>query len=684
MAGPSSPDQRPISGADMLVHGRTKEIGTVTVAAGVEDPTAKAIQRGNELAAIKAERGGGEVLAGLESQKRRSFDLSRQTALRTRFGAGRAEVGDGGKIVLNKDGLGVDAASVESNSKSAERVIGQVSSVLNYTEVILEAQKTGKTPEAVMKDKKIKKPEWSDLRSSALNAIIDTDAIRSLMPDLDQLSDKAEQLKFIENALAKDPAFHSKIAEKMIAAEARTREFTSAASDGELDVHQETSKASKEAMAASARDAVDKMVTAGLSIPDADAQAQAIQKMLETGTNPDQITAQILAAVRSQQMAARPDMAIVENFYVAKAKYDALLPRMKGIKSLPATAQTRLQDEFDKADAALTTTETQFTSLADPVASEQALVALNGLLSAKSENGIYNSPIAQDLAGGVAARKRLTESEQAYKKKAASGREKESDARAQRLAEESDVITDMESILSESIGEVLSDRLQEMRSLDVLRRQKDEQALEETGKKDEAEALKKLGTAVESNWSKLDMKDRKRTIDRAQIGADVRILAYKGQEGLRNLIRRDLVKGGQFSLDGALVDVNTMTPEQTEKMEALIDSVLQQEGQNYARRLFADFIEARQLGNSRSKDIELTGTLKNLGLKDHEWDLLAKNFEGMITPHSQSSGGAELMAQLQKEGIDIKGKGGSFLLSLLFMLLGTVGVASAAAFKKTP
>ncbi len=680
MAGPSSPDQKPFSGVDALAHGRAKEIGTVTVKTGETDTFSQSITLGQELAGIKASQGGGEVIASLERTKRRSFDLSRQTALRTRFGAGRAELNTRGGIKINTEGLdSADRAYVDANSRSAERVIGQVSSVLNYTEILLESQRSGKTPDAILAERKIKGTTWADLRKTALGAIIDTDAIRGLVPDLDKLSDLTEQQRFIEEALAKDPTFHSKLADRMIAIEARTREFTSSAADGELSVHQEISKASKEAIATAARDAVDKMVAAGFAIPDVDVQLQTIQKMLETGTNPDQIPAQILTAVRAQQLGARPDMAIVEGFYAAKAKYDALLPRMKGIKSLPAAAQVRLQDEFDKADIALTAAETKYTGLSDPVVSEQNLIALNGLLSAKSENGIYSSPIAQDLAGGVSARKRMSESEQAYKKKAIVGREKESDARSQRLAEESAVISDMESVLSDAITDVLSERLDEMKRLDVVAQQKRVEELEEVGNKDQAEAVKKVGTAMESNWSSLNQKDRKRKIDRDKIGSDVRVLAYRGQEGVKSLIRRDMVSGGQVMLDGAMVTVNTMTPDQLKKFDELVDSVYQQEGYAYAKRLFADFVEARQLGG-RAKNTDFVGNLKSLGLKDHEWGLLAKNFEGMISPQDLNSpDAARLMEEMKKQGIDTR-KGG--FLTMLFLLLAGGVVLTGKGLKK--
>lgn len=683
MAGLSSPDQRQFTGTDLLVHGRAKEVVDPRWHVPIEDPIARAISLGNELAGVKAAQGGGEVLASLERKKRSSFDLSRQTALRTRFGAGRAEVNTVGGIKLDTADLGTDKAIVEANSKSAERVIGQVSSVLNYTEILLESKKTGKAPDVILAERKINGATWDNLRNAALDAMLDSDAVRELVPDLSsQLPSRYWERDFIEQALASDPALHSKIAEKMIAIEARTREFTSSTTDGELVMHQETSKISRAAMETSAREAVDKMVAAGLVIPDADVQAQAIQKMLETGTNPDQIPAQILTAVRAQQLAARPDMAIVESYYVAKQKYDALLPRMKGIKGLPAAAQVRLQAEFDKADADFTAIETSFSSLSDPTASEQSLIALNGLLSTKSENGIYASPIAQDLAGGVAARKRMTESEQAYKKKAIAGREREGNARSQRLAEESDVIADMESILSEAIGDVLSERLAEMKRLDAVAQQKRAEQLEETGNKDQAMAVKKVGGIMESKWSSLDPVKRTRMIDRDRIGSDVRRLAYEGQDGLRALIREDLVSGGIVMIDGKGVTVAKATPEEHKRIDELVESVYQQEGHAYAKRLFADFVEARSIGDSRSKDIVLSGKLNDLGLKDHEWGLLAKNFEGMIDPKVVNSPeGKRLMEQMQKEGIDLKGNAIGFLAMLLFMLGGAIN-ATASAVKK--
>jgi len=157
-------------------------------------------------------------------------------------------------------------------------------------------------------------------------------------------------------------------------------------------------------------------------------------------------------------------------------------------------------------------------------------------------------------------------------------------------------------------------------------------------------------------------KTRKFTVHRKTIATDVRYIAGKGEEGVKRLILRDLVRQNIISLEGKdgkpikgknweNVDVSRL------KDSALVEKMYAEHGDTVSSRLLTEFVAARG-----KHDIHILGAdLGTLALNKHEYKALDEQF---------GEGYNQALADRESppEGESLKPKSGSMIA--MFALAG--------------
>jgi len=260
-----------------------------------------------------------------------------------------------------------------------------------------------------------------------------------------------------------------------------------------------------------------------------------------------------------------------------------------------------------------------------------------------------------------------------------------------RLKEEAEWTEAMEGIMPDAIREVLFDRRDRLAELQ-----------RESMSVDNAKKFANVQAAIESRWISRDAKTRKISIDRDVIKNDVQTLIYLGPEnGLRSLMTRDMglnpptewnsatKQPQKYKYGGNGFKIPTYI-ELDDTDKALVDEACNGEmGEAYKKRLFTDFLTARENGGLSDKriDIKVFGhgwekTPGTLALKSHEEEILEQQYGAYLTAFAESTPkGKETVQSLKQQGVDKEKDHKKWLTAFLAAMIGipvaAVGIATA-------
>lgn len=692
---PSTPDQpRTFTGKDILAHGSTTErsrqelkVNTGLLMGEDADLTTAfkdAFTIAGELQKARTENDNGySVLEAARSKRRGSFTEADATAMYIRFGAGRAEFdSSGAKVEINKKGLSAgEFAAAEANLDNAHDRIDEVLDVIAVVSVVSDV-KSGMTEADAIRKAGIDASSYSDVRKEVIDRLAATPAIQALVPEIAAISDPVKREKVIEERLASDPALAAKLVDRMRTLSQRTQSLKDVATDPELQAALLVGSSAEATIKQSADDVTARLKDSGLAIADEGKMVSEIEDKLTRGMGPEQI----LEGIKQEQYASDPDLEVVRKYRKAKDDRDAAQAVMdRQNEKTNRLSYERAKTALDAAELAVTTHEGYITGLTDRAAKEQKYDKIERATSMQQVEGGYSNIAAQALLEGVQANRQRRQASEVIKQKGATAGSKESLSRSQRLREEADIVAELDDVISESVIDLFQDRHTEMNRLENLRLTKRAEDLAEHGEKDQAEALKTLTKAMQERWISFDKNGK--NVDRSQIGADMRVIAYEGEAGVKKLMRVDLLAAGVTIEGTAITTATKLTPEQETKLNELCDKLYASEGAAYTKRLLGDYATSLTLkesffGKFLTKKIKFNGSLRELDLQDHEVELLNRNFGGMLDTILESSPEAKAAVdEMTRQGIKLSPKVAMTLkiLAALGLLFPGAAIAGAAA-----
>lgn len=616
-----------------------------------------AVKRGQELRKIEQDGLTGRAL--LESARQAwetTFDGKQKDGLQLKFGGGLAKDIGGGRI-------GLDPADIAKNPDagimfdSAKAAVDGATNMLTYTEVqALASQKGISALDAYrqkMGNNALQPADWDRIRNPALKQLENSQVVRQALPELfDTTVPNAERQAYLEAALASNPKLKEAIASKLTTAleQAKTLPEVSNPAFDQLNIDQKLIDAQITQKYDGLRSV---LVSNGFQegeLVDPTTRAD-IEAAIKSGQPESVIRAKMQnAAIKSQTWGDLPKFVALD---VAKAEVERVTQELKSAKP-GSVLETKLEASLINAEKNVGTAETalsgngkneylRYTKLKD-------LFAQQG--GATGKGGDVN----QELMSLVTSGKEFKQKSDEIALKQPDHDKLVKEKMVDRLRQESNITAGLENLLEDALSDVLESEYDEVIPL----RQQELQAQAETMK---SGVGKKITEAMGKNWIEYNQKDRKKEVHKDKIGADVRMLAYKGNEGVQRLLLRDLGEANWETIDlSTLATVNPKMQEQLAEANTTYADV-------YRDRLMTDFFAARGIW-------EKAGLIGKLHLKDHEWEQLERNFgEQMTESLNKSKHGKEALDRLKAAGFEPKGKK-KWLLYILAMLgAGAIGVA---------
>ncbi|MFH0773802.1 MAG: hypothetical protein V1922_05845 [bacterium] len=269
----------------------------------------------------------------------------------------------------------------------------------------------------------------------------------------------------------------------------------------------------------------------------------------------------------------------------------------------------------------------------------------------------------------------------------------------------------MEKALSKSVEDTLIEQIDETRDI-MERKTLAEQADKEEGEKTlKDKATSRMVEQQNHNWIGMDKAKGNRTINYDQIGSDARYIAREGEDGVKRLILRDMMMGGEGAIvkmsdengqpltmnpEGKLVradgSVYNITVQQRgesgqyspvsvpatwenvpyeslpEEGRNVLNTLQQEQGDAYATRLVMDLEQARH-PHSLGERWKVLGKLKTLNLSRDEITAIHTKLGDVLEKGVQQARDADhILDRLAAQGVDVTASGSKTLIGLLVAL----------------
>lgn len=647
MPEPTTAEVKPISAPEVLTYGRKVE--------RPPDVLKKALERSGQLKKQQAEgQTQGDIFRQYASEgSTKPFTERDAKNIEVQFGAGEAKINEKGEVEAPPD-TDPDAKELfERGQKAVDMVRG-----LNvYTEIQQSLQKGEKIGDVLLKGSKeqgwpTNEGEWNLLADSIADYVLSTDLVKNSFSEVfDKVTDANQRRRLAEYLILNDPAISKVVQKNLEGIVARMKVLPQVEKSAELIAAENQKKTTEQTISQKRESLINRLANEGI-IPD-QTTIDDLQKILE-GTRPEEALSTKLREILKNS-GKFPDMELFDQHMAAEARVTELESEVtrytnNETQAKSTIAQTK-QDEWKQAYEALGALKTQLQSKAPEYNSYLSLTQgikldIQGLVSDKAQLDntirILNTKQAEAEASGQSKLQR-----------------------GNRLAQEANLLADLENILPKSIAEVMAQRYDEMVALQAIETEQEAKKAEEAGDKTKAEAIRIVGK-IGNRWVENDPRTREQRVHKQAMATDMRTVVYEGPDGIKRLMLRELSSTPPFAtvdengnvtaaMEWRNVDLATLNDAQ----KKLLGEVYANQGEATRTRLFADFFTSRGF-------IDRIGG--ELFLKDHELALLEKNFSGEIDNALGKSQEAKAMvASLEKRGVKV-GKG---LLWLIMLLIGT-------------
>ncbi|MBI4096284.1 MAG: hypothetical protein HY425_01040 [Candidatus Levybacteria bacterium] len=643
----------------------TLHYGGETTIGGLTPEMQAAKTKASELRKEKA--GSANAKSFLESYKNkpaeRNLTGQNKEDLNLRFGAGEAKRNASGNIEVPT------TPEAKALYDEAQAEIKSINNFFQYVEITAEVKKSGRSISAVLSERTTKgiegprsQAEFDTQKEQVLDYLINSEVIQKGLPEVAAITNVAERRKLIEETLAADPTLRTKVVEKMIGIAERIKALPEPAVSKEVKDAEDNKKDSETKITENLDLVRDRLKDIGFDDIRADALRKDVEKYIKDGKSIDQV----LGYLRSTSISRLSHVPEIEEYVKASNSIDVLqarLDKFNATTTVPSVVKTT-EDQLAAAQKIIDDFNTNTALIGEFNSYQNIIGAFTNQKDSSSstvEGGIFLSPVAHGIDQIIKSQKTILNADKVIKEKGGQSR-KEYDAwKADRLVQESNLIAEMKNILPSSIAETLSDRYDEMVTLEKQRMARVAKEEEEKGNKAVADGIRKIEQAKEKKWIEYNPTTRKREIHTAALGDDLKYAAYGGEDAVKRLIFRDSdirPSGLVGPVDYRTIDFNTL-PEDTKK---ILEGVYENQKESYKQKLFGDFFLGKNFINRRVFGIQLG----ELALKKHEYELLQKNFGETFQKGIESKAEAKAaMEKLKASGIKVNG-GLFFLLALLF------------------
>lgn len=614
----------------------------------------------------------------LESYKNRPSEknLTAQNTedLNLRFGAGEAkrEPPITGKIEVPDQKKHPEEAVLYTE---AQTEIGNINKFLQYSEIMAEVKKTGKTIPTILGEKAIDPVDFDKQRGEVLDYLINAEVIQKGLPELATITNPDDRRKLIEETLAADPALRKKIVEKMVSIAERLKALPEAPVSKEVEDANDN-KAETQTKITENLDLIrDKLKELGIDDVAAVVLVKDVEKYIKDGKSLDQVLSYLRSESSSRLLTNIP---AINEYIKASNAIDTLQRKLDGLDVTKALASVvkAAEDQLASAQKIIDAFETD-TGLTAELENYQNITRIftnqKDNSSSTAEGGIYLSPVAHGIDQIVKSQKTIITADKIIEEKGEQSKKEQDAWRIDRLLKESNLISEMQNIIPSSIAEVLSSRYDEMVTLETTRMGKVAKEEEEKGNKAVADGIKKVEDAKGKNWIEYKYDPIARTRDKEvhtkALGDDIKYAAYGGEDAIRRLILRDsglplTDASGAMLMDARGTPYTWKTVDFSKLPEdrlKVFEQILEKAKSPYEQKLFGDFFLGKNFANRTIFGMQLG----ELALKKHEYELLQRNFSESFEKGINSKAEAKVaMEKLKKSGVKMNG-GLLFLLGLM-------------------
>ncbi len=526
-----------------------------------------------------------------------------------------------------------------------------------YTSVVNEANTSGKTVEQVLRERNIDQNDFNAMRTDVLTRIGNMNYVRQVIPGLDQLEPSVREA-FVENYIAANPDVRRHYVETMRSVGERAAAIPDAPQDaalarinGALGLREGTNGA-----------------TAALTRAQIDAAAA-------TG-EPGRATLAVYDQLLRNNNIAEPAL-FREHFQLQREINDIRAANPQDSRLAGLDLRLKLIDQ-----------SMQFAQ------HEAEYNALNARLTAQvygevNPAGVRVNGIEQEIQTLV---------KQAEAQRNGAGSENPAQpgqmTEAARQTQMEKLSREMSGALESAIDRTLRESYDDATDLGERKVLAEADRLEKEGQERLADAERLLVKREDADWVGKDKARRKRVVHRDQIGADVRRVAYEGDEGVRRIMLRQMSTGEgavihltadgkpggpplqdmgpdgktpQKNPDGSPKPATWETVQMSQLSEAdrnLFNQLYDRQHVQFEDRLLRDFDFARH-PRGLADTLDLIGSAGSLHLTKDEYGFLHEQFgDRMEKAAADSEAMRGITQELKNKGLEPGG-----LMALLFALM---------------
>ena len=587
-----------------------------------------------------------------------------------------------------------------------------------YSEVMAEAIKTGKEPSAVATGQKI--PNFEATRNAVVGRLVQLDIFQQMEGFKDLSSE--QQKTFVESTFATNDRVRALYFQEMRAV---SHDAMALPEDQQTKTNTETKQKTTE-RTAQRKSTINRM-RARLGVDDTQLSDGQVEAMFAGGKTPEEARLEVMdAALR------------VKN--IDPAQYHAQ-QEVRAAQARLAELQSQFQKAHNEGSLAGSTFNLELylqgNAATNAVQEYKQLIQRNEQLSAiktdsingkdadiesvrRAVYGTVDLDAGGGRVGGVDAELRAIYQNMAQEVQAAPNQPltpEQQQLQQQREQLRNTLQERMQESLNTAVETAWGEQIEEVR--DIMERKQ----LAETAEKDKLEmtqkdnALVRLAEQQNHNWIGMDREKGNRTVNYEQIGTDVRYLAREGEEGVKRLMLRDMMMGGEGAIirvngaDGSPLHMNTegtllnkdgtphaitvqqRQPDGTyvnksvpatwknipydslpEESRGLLNTLQQEQGNAYATRLIMDLEQARH-PHSLKEGFKILGNLQTLNISRDEITALHTKLGDVLVNGIQKAKDADkILATLAAKGMNLTEHGGKSFGSLLLMLMMLLGL----------
>ncbi len=586
----------------------------------------------------------------------------------------------------NKDALVQAFGNGEKNPRGefkdardeAGKVVTELTGFLSYSQIRSELNEPGaKIPDILTKHGIPDRKALATFRQTTLDSLINSSYFQETFGDtLNAFPDAESKRAFVEQTLLSKPDLAKKISQKLSEVSQKKDGLPKIKEDPATEGARATIDQEQARIDQSTKQVIESakllgFMVDGAGVPLTDKgeikkKENELKKMVKdhmaSGTDAD--IKNFSDTLRTVVINSNPDVKLYNNYMTASGDIEGAKAELDAMTDKTTPEAVALTAEITNLEAAHATTLTDYATMQADTARFTSAKSLSDRINAMTVpnvDGKYTSRMAQSLAAISESNGKIATAEGEIAANGTKAGTAQEQARQTRLREENKLIQEMQEIMGLSITEIMEEQYDDILEADLAR-------MEQEGSDD----AKKLADKMKNNWITYDRTTRRenRKKNRDQMKDDMSYLIYNGEDGVKQLILRDLDILPTNSKDWEGADfMDKLTEEQQNQLTAAYDKF----GKDYTKKLMTDFFMAR---GSADRTVGVFGAeiaMGKLALKEHEWKKLHDNFGGVenlskIFASAQSGSSSEVMNALREQGIVPDSPKAKWILAILAAL----------------